>query len=162
MSTTNKTASLSVTFTLPSSASGPPYNVTGCAGTITFTDGSSSPFKGWALEEMPAPQDGGAAFTVNVTDADRSDSNQTSIGNWALTFIPRAPSTGASPFGSGKNLITGNGPTSPGSGSTFTLNTTKYRIKRTGTWDWSLIIQMNLPDGTTKCFASDPEMEVES
>jgi hypothetical protein len=42
----------------------------------------------------------------------------------------------------------------------FTLNTGNVKIKNAGDWDYALMIQMTLPDGSIKCFSSDPEMEV--
>ncbi len=56
------------------------------------------------------------------------------------------------------NTITGSGGT--GSGGTWTLNTGNNMIRNAGSWDWSLMVQMNIPGGAIHCFASDPEMDV--
>jgi hypothetical protein len=82
------------------------------------------------------------------------------VANWALTFIPRGATSQQSPFGNNQNTISGNGATR--SDGLFTLNTGNVKIKNTGDWDWALMVQMVLPNGSVECFCSDPEMEVGS
>lgn len=156
-----QTTAVTVTFTLYSSAANPPYEVSGCEGTIGYSDGSSVPFSGWSAEAVGTPQPNGASFTLKVADASySSSSNVTGVANWALTFIPRGSTRAQSPFGNNQNTISGSGATN--NDGVFTLNLGNVTINNVGDWDWSLMIQMTLPDGTIKCFSSDPEMEVGS
>jgi len=95
-----------------------------------------------------------------VTDSSYSTgNNQTGIANWALTFIPRGSTTAQSPFGNNQNTLTGSGGSN--SNGTSTLDIGNLKIKNGGDWDWGLMVQMEMADGTTiKCFSSDPGMEV--
>lgn len=136
----------------------PPYNVLSLAGTVFYDNSTSSNFSTWTAENVGTPQPSGAAFQLNVTDSGYSSSNQTGIGNWALTFIPRSPTTQQSPFGNNQNTISGSGAT--GSNGTWTLDIGNNKIKNAGSWDWTLVVQMTLPGGAIHCFASDPEMDV--
>jgi hypothetical protein len=147
---------------LYSSAATLPYEIAGCDCTVTFDDGSSQSFDDWTAEAVGTPQPSGADFTVEVADASYSSgSYETNIANWALTFIPRGTATSAqSPFGNNQSTISGSGATN--SDGVFTLDTSNAKIKNTGDWDYALMVQMTLPDGSIECFASDPEMEVGS
>jgi hypothetical protein len=155
------TVSVSVTFTLYSSAGAPPYEVAGCQGLISYNDNTpAQAFNGWNAEDIGTPEPNGATFTLNVADASySSSSNVTGVANWALTFIPRGGTNQQSPFSNNENTIAGNGATN--NNGVFTLNLgSNTRINNVGNWDWALMIQMVLPDGTIECFSSDPEMEV--
>lgn len=153
------TTAVTATITLNTAVNTlPPYNVLSIAGTVFYDNNGSSAFNTFAAENIGTPQPNGASFQLSVTDSGYSASNQTGIGNWALTFIPRSPTAPQSPFGNNVNTITGNGGT--GSGNTWTLNTGNNKIKNAGSWDWSLMVQMNMPGGAIHCFASDPEMDV--
>jgi hypothetical protein len=153
------TTSVTVTFTLYTSDPNPPYDMSGCAGTITYSDAPNSSFNGWNAMSIGTPQASGAAFTLQIADASYSSgNNQTGIANWALTFIPRSGTSQQSPFGNNQNTIAGSGATN--NNGVFTLNLGNVKIKNAGNWDWCLVAQMTLPDGSVKCFASDPEMEV--
>ena len=154
------TTAVSVKFTLYSSTISPPYEVAGCEGVISYDDGTSQPFNSWNAEDIGTPQPNGASFSLVVADSSYSaGNNQTGIANWALTFIPRAPTTAQSPFGNNQNTITGPGVTN--NNGQFTLNIGNVKIKNAGDWDWGLMVQMTMADGATmKCFSSDPEMEV--
>ena len=156
------TTAVSVTLTLSTLANtNPPFNVSGINGTVTYdNNGGSSTFNTWTAENVGTPQPSGAGFTLIVKDLGQS-TYQTGIGNWALTFIPRSPTTQASPFGNQVNTITGNGGTANPDGS-YTLNFSggNPKIKNAGSWDWSLMVQITFPNGPTHCFASDPEMDV--
>jgi len=160
MPNTAQTTGLTVTFTLYSATTNPPYEVAGCAGTITFNNNAPSlDFSGWNAEDIGTPQPSGAAFTLMVADSSYSSGNNvTVVVNWAVTFIPRGTTTRQSPFGNNQNTITGSG--AANNNGVFTLNLGNVKIQNSGDWDWSLMIQMKLPDGTNKCFSSDPEMEV--
>jgi hypothetical protein len=128
-----QTTAVSVTFRLDSSKPEPPYEVAHCDGEIRHNLGEDDKYV--------------------------AGSNETGVANWALTFIPRAPTTAQSPFGNNQNTINGSGGSN--SNGTFTLDTGNVKIKIVGDWDWSLMVQMTMPGGTTiKCFSSDPEMEV--
>ena len=154
-----QTTAVTVTFTLYSSAASPPYKIAGLEGTISYNDGSDVDFTGWNPEDIGTPEPNGATFTLMVADSSYSTgNNETGVANWAVTFIPRAPTTAQSPFGNNQNTISGSGATN--NVGVFTLNLGNETIKNSGDWDWSLMIQMTLPDGTIKCFSSDPEMEV--
>jgi hypothetical protein len=154
-----QTTAVIVTFTLSSSTANPPYEVAKCEGSITFTDNAPALlFSGWKARVIGSPQPNGAAFTLNVADSDYSKVNQTGVANWAVTFIPRGSTKAPSPFDNNQNTITGSGATVEK--GIFTLNLGNAKIKVTGDWDWSLMIQMTLPGGAVKCFSSDPEMEV--
>jgi hypothetical protein len=158
---TNFTTDVAVTFTLYSSSPNPPYNVAGCDGKVTFADGTRTDFPGWNAMAVGTPQANGATFELYVADSSYSSgSNVTGVANWALTFIPRAGTSQQSPFGNNQNTISGSGATN--NNGVFALNLGNAKIKNAGNWDWSLMIQMTLPGGTVKCFASDPEMEVGS
>jgi len=158
---TNYTTGLSVTFSFKSTASPAPYDMTGCAGSITKQQGNPITFSDWSAENLGTPDPNGATFALAVTDLDyAAQNNATGIANWAVTFIPRAGTTMSSPTTNNKNTIAGSGYISNSNG-TFTLfSGTTNAIKNTGDWDWSLMIQITLPNNVVKCFASDPEMEV--
>jgi hypothetical protein len=159
---TTQTTAVSVTFTLYSSVANPPYEIAGVQGTITYDNNTPSlQFTGWNAADIGTPEPNGAAFTLNVADANySSSSNVTGVANWALTFIPRGTTRAQSPFGNNQNTITGTGATN--NNGVFTLNLGNVAIKSGGDWDWSLMIQMTQPGGAVKCFSSDPEMEVGS
>jgi hypothetical protein len=154
---------VTVTFNLDSSASAPPYNMSSqmsCA--VTYDDGPTQNFDNFATEALGTLANSGATFTLRVVDSNYANS-ATTVGNWALTCIPRAPTTGASPFQGQNSTITNpnNGVSSTNSNGTFTLSTGNATLKNSGKWDWSLMVQMIMSDGTTiKCFASDPEMDI--
>lgn len=153
------TTAVNVTITLNTAASpAAPYNVSGIAGTVFYDNNGSLSFNTWSAENIGIPQPNGAAFQVNVVDSGYSSSNQTGIGNWAVTFIPRSPTTQQSPFGNNQNTISGSGVS--GANGTWTLNLGSVKIKNPGSWDWSLMVQMTMPGGGIHCFASDPEMDV--
>jgi hypothetical protein len=156
-----QTISLTVKFTLYSSATTPPYEVAGCEGTIYYDNSTNLPFLGWVAEDIGTPEPNGATFTLKVADSSyASGSNETSVANWALTFIPRGTTTVQSPFGNNQNTISGSGATNDD--GVLTLDLGNETIKNAGDFDWSLMIQMVLPGTPTviKCFSSDPEMEV--
>jgi hypothetical protein len=154
-----QTTNVSVKFTLYSSTANPPYEIAGLEGTISYNDGTDVDFTGWNAEDIGTPEPNGATFTLRVADSDYSTgTNETSVANWALTFIPRAPTTAQSPFGNSQNTISKTG--AANNSGVFTLDLGNQTIKNSGDWDWSLMIQMTLPGGAVKCFSSDPEMEV--
>jgi hypothetical protein len=152
------TVSVAVTFTLDSSAANAPYNITNCTGVITFDDGTQRPWSGWVAEEIGQPEPNGATFTINVVDSSYAV-NQTSIQNWALTFLPRGETPQASPFGNNANTVTGNSGTNQI--GNFGLDLSGLKIKNAGDWDWSLMVQIGFQSGDIHCFASDPEMDVD-
>ena len=159
---TNYTTALSVTLQINSTTASPaPLNMTGCSGTVTTQSGNVD-FQGFVTESLGTPDPNGANFTLMVTDLDYgAQNNATGIANWAVTFLPRKGNL-ASPIGNNQTTIVGSGFTNNSNG-TFTLFTgNTYAIKNTGDWDWSLMIQITLPNNVVKCFASDPEMEVGS
>ena len=90
------TTAVSVTLTLNSATQlAAPYEITGISGTVDQVGGTSY-FNNWAAETIGTPQSSGADFNLLVTDAGyNSSSNATIIGNWAVTFIPRSPTTAA-------------------------------------------------------------------
>jgi hypothetical protein len=153
-----------VLYSADADSPSPPYEVKDIQGTISYSDGSSSGFSGWSAENIGTPQQSGATFTFQVRDASySSSSNVTSVGNWALTFIPRGTTTAQSPFGNNQNAISGSGAANdPVNAGRFTLDLSSVKIKNSGDWDWGLMVQMMLPGGAIKCFSSDPEMEVGS
>ena len=157
----NQTTAVSVKFTLYSSAASPPYEVSGCDGTISYTNNApDTTFSGWNAVDIGTPQPGGATLTVTVADASySSSSNVTGVANWALTFIPRGTTRAQSPFDNNQNTISGSGAVN--NDGVFTLDLANEKITSSGDWDWSLMVQMTMPDGTIKCFSSDPEMEVD-
>ena len=152
---------VTVTFNLDSSASAPPYNVSAqmtCI--VTYDEGDPASFPNFATEAIGTLANGGATFTLIVVDSNYPNS-ATTVGNWALTCIPRAPTTGTSPFQSQNSTITNprNQVSYTNSNGTLTLNTGNAKLMNTGSWDWSLMVQMITSNGT-KCFASDPEMDI--
>ena len=166
MPNTAQTTGLTVTFTLYSATTNPPYEVAGCAGTITFNNNAPSlDFSGWNAEDIGTPQPSGAAFTLMVADSSYSSGNNvTVVENWAVTFIPRGTTTRQSPFGNNQNTIAGTGVLVNNNGVFTLLNAqSNIKIKNAGDWDWGLMIQMVVPIAgvsVVKCFSSDPEMEV--
>lgn len=155
------TTAVTVTFTLNSAtATTPPYVITGISGRVDYDGGvGSTYFNTWSPETVGTPQTNGAAFNLSVTDAGyNSANNATSIGNWAVTFVPRSPTTADSPFGNNIDTITGSGGSN--SNGTFVLNIGNNTIKNAGGWDWALMVQIIIPNVGTHCFASDPEMDV--
>ena len=156
------TTAVSVTFTLYSTDGTLPYEIKGCDCTVSFDEGQPQTFNNWTAEAVGTPQPSGANFTIKVADAAYSSgSYETTVANWALTFIPRGDDNDTqSPFSNNESTIVGSGALSNDPPGVFTLDTTSEKIKNEGDWDYSLMIQMNLPDGSIKCFSSDPEMEV--
>ena len=164
MPNTNVTTSgVFVQFTLSSSSATAPFNMTDCQGQVNYSDGSNQPFYNWAAAVLGSVDSNGATLAITVVDASYvASSNVTSVANWAITFIPRgANATSQSPVGNNQSTILGSGATDPANNGRFVLPVTNVKIKNTGNFDWMLMIQMVLSDGSTiKCFASDPEMEV--
>lgn len=151
------TTAVSITCTLFSNAGNPPYEMNSISGTISYDNVTTADFSGWDAESIGTPQSSGAPLTLSIVDNSYSATNQTSIGNWALTFIPRPGTTQPSPFGN-QNTISGSGATN--TNGQFTLNLGSVKLKNGGNWDWMLMVQVVLPGGTIECFSSDPEMEV--
>lgn len=158
----NQTTAVSVTCTLYSgTGQAPPFEMADVSGTISYNNNApGATFDGWDAEAIGTPVAAGATFTLAVQDYSYSSTNQTRVANWALTFIPRGTTSQQSPFGNNQNTIAGQGATN--NNGTFTLNTGNVKIKNAGDWDWVLMVQMVLPNGTVLCFCSDPEMEVGS
>lgn len=158
-----KTTSVAITVTLNSTSSGPPYDMNDCQCVISQDDGTSSTLTGWGQVKIPVPVNNGAQFSLAVRDSGfNSATNPSSIVGWALTFLPRPGTSQASPFGNNVNTLTGGAVS--GTGNLFPLNVGNSKIKQSGGWDWVLMAQVNTgPAGqqAIKCFASDPEMEVE-
>ncbi len=152
-----KTVSVSITCTLFSTAGNPPYEVDAISGTISYDTMPDASFSGWGAESIGTPQSSGAALNLIVVDNSYSATNQTGVANWALTFIPRSGTSQPSPFGN-QNTVSGSGATN--NNGQFTLNLGNVKIRNGGDWDWMLMVQITLPNGTTECFATDPEMEV--
>lgn len=151
------TTSVTVTFTFDSSIDGPPYDIAACSINITYNDNSNITISGWGTEGLGTPQSSGASFSVVL--ADTAVSPLSGVQSWALTCIPRLPTTAASPFGNNTPTITGTGSQIANGGQS--LNMGNNKIKNAGTWDWALMVQIVCADGqTVKCFGSDPEMEV--
>lgn len=155
------TTAVAVTFTLDSTVNPntPPYEITGCSGEISYAGGGSAQFTGWQMG-VGTPEANGADFAVVVKDNGYGPANQTSIGHWALTFIPRGTTTDQSPFGNHESTITGTGAANANGTFTLKFNNPQPKIKDKGSWDWALIVQINLPVGQVHCYASDPEMDV--
>jgi hypothetical protein len=155
------TQSVAVQLSLKSSQNTPPFNITECQSTITDVGGKSSHYSGWNPQDVGKPQTGGADFTLTVQDLDYA-SNKTTIANWVLTCLRRGATKEASPFSANDSSIAGNGGTLMSAGI-FTLDLKNAKIKNAGSWDWSLLVQIVMPDQTTvKCFVSDPEMDVQA
>lgn len=161
-----KTTAVTVTLTLTSTADGPPYNISGCSTLVTYDNSNPDTLPGWGDAHLASPQANGASFGIVLADTN-APPKITSVLNWALTCIPRAGTTAASPFNNNAASITGSGSTSANGG--FTLNfgngnsNNGPKIQNAGAWDWSLMVQIVCTDGgvsTVKCFGSDPEMEV--
>ena len=155
------TQSVAVQLSLKSSQNTSPFNITECQSTITEVGGKSQHYSGWNPQDVGKPQAGGADFTLTVQDLDYA-SNETTLANWVLTCLRRGATREASPFSANESSITGQGGklTSPG---IFTLDLKNAKIKNAGSWDWSLLVQVVMPDKTTvKCFVSDPEMDVQA
>src|SRR5215207_4543650 len=113
------TISVAVTMTLNSAASAPPYNVDTCSIAITYDDGTDAVLNGWNQADLGTPDNNGATFSLTVKDSNPQAA--TAIQSWALTSIPRLPTTAASPFGNNANSVAGSAPPSNGTG-TFALN----------------------------------------
>ena len=165
MPNTVQTTGFTVTFTLYSSAAQAPYEVAGCAGTISYNDSTATTFNSWNAQDIGTPEPNGATFTLMVADSSYSSLNNiTGVANWALTFIPRGATTQQSPFGNNQNTIAGTGVLVNNNGVFTLLNAqSNIKIKNAGDWDWELMIQMVVPIAgvsVVKCFSSDPEMEV--
>ena len=155
------TASVTVQLSLKSTLNTPPFNITDCQSTITDENGNKSTYSGWNPQDVGKPKADGADFTLTVQDLDYP-SNKTTLANWVLTCLRRGATKEASPFSANDSSITGNGGTltSPG---IFKLDLKNAKIKNAGSWDWSLLVQIVMPDQTTvKCFVSDPEMDVQA
>jgi hypothetical protein len=151
----SNTDAFEVVFALDSTAAGPPYAIGACSSTAKFEDGKSKSHNGWDTQKVGTPKAGGASFTIHVVDS--SNYADFAVLNWALTFIPKAPTTDASPFGNNVNTLTGSGAAAIGPGLELDLKNSK--IKSNGKWDYVLMVQVQSSTGV-KCFASDPEMEV--
>ena len=156
--------SVTVTFTLDTTKPvpvKPPYIISDVSSTVVYSDGTRLTYPGWGTQIVNKPKPGGADFTVIVIDQGYGSANKTDVANWAMTFLPRYPTTDDSPFGNNKNSVAGQG-TSAASKGTFTLDFSNAapKLKDTGTWDWALMVQMVLPNGEVHCFDSDPEMDV--
>jgi hypothetical protein len=155
------TTSVTAYLTFDSSQSTPPFAFTGSVATIIDASGGLKSTSNWAQEKIDNPDaTKGASFTINLTDANGS-TLYSDIKNWVVTFVPRSPTTDASPFGPNTSLS--------GSGAALVnglinLDFGKARIKHvpagTAAWDWSLLVQVNV-GGTIRCYASDPEMDVD-
>jgi hypothetical protein len=157
----SQTTALSLLCSLYSgTGQAPPFEMSDVSGTISYNNAPDVPFEGWSEEGLATPIAGGASFTLAIQDMSYSASYVANVANWALTFIPRGATSQQSPFGNNQNTISGNGATR--SDGLFTLNTGNVKIKNTGDWDWALMVQMVLPNGSVECFCSDPEMEVGS
>jgi len=157
-----------VKFTLDSSKPFP-YSIDGCAGSIYFVDRSLPPrtFSGWDPVNVGTPQSSGADFILLVHDTKFDPgTNPTSVGNYAMTFIPYGDPTGVpgSPF-SNQNSLPGSGAVLSGNGQDFVLDFKGAKIQKRGakfSWDWSLLVQIVLADKTTRHdFVSDPQMDVD-
>jgi hypothetical protein len=155
------TQSVAVQLSLKSSLTTSPFNITECDSTITDVDGKSLHYSGWNPQNVGKPQAGGADFTLTVQDLDYATTNQTTLANWVLTCLRRGATREASPFSANDSSIAGNGGTLTSSGI-FTLDLKNAKIKNAGSWDWSLLVQIVMPDQTVKCFVSDPEMDVQA
>jgi hypothetical protein len=153
-----------VKFILDSS-SRPPYAMSGCEGTIYHVDGSSTTFHDWETEQIGTPISGGADFALLIKDTRYDDpGNKTSVANWVVTFIPRgdANSVPGSPF-SGKTSVSGT--RAAVISNDFFLDLKNAKIQKRAakySWDWTVAVQITLSDQTTtKCFVSDPQMDVD-
>ena len=152
-----------VKFILDSS-SRPPYAMSGCEGTIYHVDGSSTTFHDWETEQIGTPISGGAEFALFIEDTAYAPLNKTSVANWVVTFIPRGDvnSVPGSPF-SGKSSISGTG--AAVISNDFFLDLKNAKIQKRAakySWDWTVAVQITLSDQTTtKCFVSDPQMDVD-
>jgi hypothetical protein len=156
------TQSVAVQLSLGSTQNASPFNITKCQSTITDVDGQSEQYSGWNPQDVGKPKAGGADFTLRVEDLDYASNNKTTVENWVLTCLRRGGTKDASPFSANDSSISGSGGTlaSPG---IFTLDLKNAKIKNAGSWDWSLLVQIAMPDNTTvKCFVSDPEMDVQA
>jgi len=154
------TQSVAVQLSLRSLQPKPPFNITECESTITDVNGGKSHYSGWNPQDVGKPQGGGADFTLAVQDLDYG-SNETSLAYWVLTCLPRGDTKDASPFSANDSSIAGKGGTLTSAGI-FTLDLKKAKIKNAGSWDWSLLVQIVMPNETLKCFVSDPEMDVQA
>jgi len=155
------TASVTVQLSLKSTLNTPPFNITDCQSTITDENGHKSTYSGWNPQDVGKPKADGADFTLTVQDLDYSSTNETTLANWVLTCLRRGDTDKFSPFSANDSSIAGKGGTltSPG---IFKLDLKNAKIKNAGSWDWSLLVQIVMPDKTVKCFVSDPEMDVQA
>jgi len=137
-----------------------------CKATIYHVDGSQTTFSGWITEKLGVPISGGADFMLLVHDnAYDPNTNRTSVANWGLMFLPHGDPNGipGSPLGSA-SFFGGYGATIVPVLNDFSLDLKGAKIKkRTAkySWDWALAVQIVLTDGTTECFSSDPQMDVD-
>src|SRR5262245_50168343 len=155
------TSSVAVQLTLSSLHRSSPFNITDCKSIITDVNGQQTTYKGWDPQDVGKPQHGGADFTLTVHDDDYSANNPTMVGRWVLTCLRRGATRDASPFSANAPSIAGEG--ADVANGVFTLDLNQAKIKNAGSWDWSLLIQMVMPNDTaTKCFVSDPEMDVQA
>jgi hypothetical protein len=131
MPNTNVTTSgVFVQFTLSSSTTSAPFNMTDCQGQVNYSDGSHQPFYHWAAAILGSVDSNGANLAITVVDSSYSGSNVTSIANWAITFIPRgANATSQSPVGNNQSTILGYGATDPGNNGQFVLPVTMSRSR---------------------------------
>src|SRR5439155_18658112 len=162
----------SVTFTLTSSPTlSAPYEISQCSGSVTAS-GVSTAFTGWNALSIGTPQSSGASFALTIVDSGyNASSNATSIGQWAVSFIPRGSNTQQAPFGNNASsaLVTGNGGTMSPAGTFALPIPSGVKIQQLGNnvisagWDWVVMVQINVPNSGTpliQCFSSDPEMDV--
>jgi hypothetical protein len=160
---------VSITVSLNSStAAAAPYYASSCTGTVTFTGNPPPPpesFDNWATEDIGTPPTGGASLNLTVVDQGYS-SNATSVAGWTLAFLPRAATTQSSPLTS-NNMSGGTVTSSTGefpliSSTSNGNNVIRAHGSSQQEWDWSLMVQMKMPDGSIKSFVSDPEMQMDN
>lgn len=156
------TKSVVIKFILDSSSDGP-YAMSGCEGTIYHVSDPPTTFDGWETEKIGTPISGGAQFALLIEDTQYDSARPTSVANWVVTFVPRGDvnSVPGSPF-SGKGSISGTGAAM--FLDDFLLDLKNAKIQKRASkysWDWTVAVQIVLPDGTTKCFVSDPQMDVD-
>src|SRR5262245_57974738 len=157
------TRSVVVKFKLDSSSE-PPYAMSGCEGTIYHVSDPQTTFHDWEPENIGTPVSGGAEFALLIEDAQNgSTTPPTSVANWVVTFIPRGDgnSIPGSPF-SGKSSISGTGAVMFLNDFLLDLKNAKIQKRASNySWDWTVAVQIVARDGETKCFVSDPQMDVD-